>query len=309
MSLRCKNRLIGINAHHKGYRAYGDAYTETYIRLAAALGCSIYRINYNPTTPAMVSYIRSIIDSCHSHGMKVMLALDNLHGSAAEIRDRMVFTAEQLSDCVDYFQIFNETDIWCAQTDENTFYDSSDWTGMSTEYYNPERVKICIEKMKAAIGAFRETAPDAKLAVNIGSRHYPMLDWYIEAGLSWDIIAFDIYEIDLWDHAQFFDSMAARYPGYDFMVAECNYPANDGPYTEEEQAEWLHRFLTIMDSYESDRMLGVIIYELMDQPNIETDGTWSGEAHFGIVNTNPDYSPGEPKSAYYTVQKLLLGNT
>lgn len=301
-----QNRMIGINVHHKGTRAYGEAYTETYIRLAAELGCTIYRINYNPTTPSMVSYIRNIIDSCHSCGMKVMLSLDNLHGTVTEIHDRMVYAAEQLSDCVDYFQLFNETDVWCAQTDENTFYDSSDWTGMSEGYYNPERVKICIEKMRAAISAFRETAPDAKLVVNIGSRHFPMLDWYIRAGLSWDIIAFDLYEIDFWDHAQFFDSMAERYPGYDFMVAECNYPSNDGPYTEEQQAEWLSRFLHIMDAYASDRMLAVIIYELMDQPNIETGDAWSGEAHFGIVNTNADYSPGEPKLAYRTVQKLLL---
>lgn len=301
-----QNRMIGINVHHKGTRAYGEAYTETYIRLAAELGCTIYRINYNPTTPSMVSYIRNIIDSCHRCGMKVMLSLDNLHGTVTEIHDRMVYAAEQLSDCVDYFQLFNETDVWCAQTDENTFYDSSDWTGMSEGYYNPERVKICIEKMSAAISAFRETAPDAKLVVNIGSRHFPMLDWYIRAGLSWDIIAFDLYEIDFWDHAQFFDSMAERYPGYDFMVAECNYPSNDGPYTEEQQAEWLSRFLHIMDAYASDRMLAVIIYELMDQPNIETGDAWSGEAHFGIVNTNADYSPGEPKLAYRTVQKLLL---
>ena len=301
------NRMIGINAHHKGYRAYGEAYTETYIRLAAELGCRIYRINYNPTDASMLRYIRAIIDSCHRYGMKVMLALDNMHGTPAEIRDHMGFTAKHLADCTDYFQIFNETDIWCAMTDENTFYDSSDWTGMNTGYYNPARVKICVEKMTAAISAFRETAPDAKLVVNIGSRHFPMLDWYIEAGLSWDIIAFDIYEIDLWDHTRFFDAMAERYPGYDFMVAECNYPANDGPYTEEQQAEWLRSFLCMMDAYESDRMLGVIIYELMDQPNIETGDTWSGEAHFGIVNTNADYSPGKPKQAYFTVQKLLLG--
>ncbi len=101
----------------------------------------------------MVSYIRSITASCHNYGMKVMLALDNMHGTEDEIYHRMVFTAEQLADCVDYFQIFNETDIWCAMTDNNKFYDSSDRTGMITGFYNPERVKICIKKMEAAISA------------------------------------------------------------------------------------------------------------------------------------------------------------
>ena len=49
------------------------------------------------------------------------------------------------------------------------------------------------------------------------------------------------------------------------------------------------------------------VYELMDQPDIETGDDWSGEAHFGIVNTHADYSPGEPKLAYHAVQQILLG--
>lgn len=307
MSELKQNRMIGINAHHKGYPAYGEAYTETYIRMAADMGSTIYRINCNPTDDSTVKYIKDIAQSCHAYGMKIMLVLDRMDGTADAIYARMAYTAEQLADCIDYFQIFNETDIWCSLTDENKFYNISDWTGMSQGYYNPERVKICVEKMGSALSAFRKTAPEAKLVVNIGSRHYPMLDWYVKAGLSWDIIAFDIYDLDVWDHAQFFDEMAERYPGYDFMVAECNYPANSGPFTEEQQAEWLSSFLKILDDYESDRMIGIIIYELMDQPNYETDGKRNGESHFGIVRTNADYSPGEPKAAYRAVQKILLG--
>ncbi len=86
---------------------------------------------------------------------------------------------------------------------------------MTTDYYNPERVKVAVEK--------------------------------IEAGLEWDIIAFDIYALDLWDHHAFFRSMEERCPGYEFMVAECNSPANSGAFTDEQQAEWLTAFLKNMN--------------------------------------------------------------
>lgn len=302
-----QKRLFGVNIHSKIYPAYPEKYTSEYIRLAAEMGSTILRINYNPTDSDGLKYIKGVADECHASGMQIMLCMDDKSGTVDEISSRMKYTAENLADTIDYFQIFNETDVWCALKDDNTFYNSSNWTGMTKGYYNPERVKISIEKVGAAIKAFRDAAPEAKIVINVGSRHFPILDWYIEAGLSWDIIAFDIYEIDLWDHAAFFKKMEERYPGYDFMVAECNYPANNGPFTEEAQAKWLVDFFDIMDAYDSDRMKAVIIYELMDQPNIDKDGKYNGEAHFGIVSINEDYSPNAPKPSYYAVQKWILG--
>ena len=303
-----KNTIMwGVNAHNKGYMAYSEALAAEHIRLAAELGSRIYRINYNPRNAEMVNYITKIAGLCHDYDMKIMLVLDDMSGSPDEIYERMSYMANELDGIIDYFQLFNETDIWCSRKDDGTFYNVTNWTGMTTDYYNPERVEICIDKMRAAISAFRENAPEAQLVVNIGSRHYPMLDWYVEAGLEWDIIAFDIYDLDVWDHHAFFRSMEKRYPNYQFMVAECNYPANSGEFTEEEQAAWLTDFLKIMDSYESERMIAVMIYELMDEPNFESDGVRNGEAHFGIVNTNPDFTIGKPKAAYREVQKLLCG--
>ena len=299
--------MWGVNAHNRDYMAYPEKYTEEYIRLAAGLGCKIYRINYNPTNGDMLRYTKNVARLCHENQMKVMLVLDYMGGDVEVVGDRMRYMASELKDDIDYFQIFNETDIWCSFNEDGTMYNVSDWTGMSKDYYNPERVAVCTEKMRASINAFRETAPDAKLVVNIGSRHYPMLDFYIEAGLEWDIIAYDIYDLNVWDHHAFMKSMEKRYPDYEFMVAECNFPANSREFTDEEQAEWLTAFLKTMDSYDSEKLLAVMIYELMDEPNFEKDGIRNGEAHFGIVATNPDLSPGEPKTAYRTVQKLLCG--
>ncbi|MBE6757885.1 MAG: hypothetical protein E7552_04980 [Ruminococcaceae bacterium] len=301
------DKLWGVNAHHRdSYSAYRPNEDEA-IRLAAELGCTIYRINYNPSDERELAYIRGIIRKCHDHGMQVMLALDRFKDISNDIIARnMAFAAENLKDEVEYFQIFNETDIWCSMGEEGG-YDISDWTGMSEGYYNPERVTASVEKMKTALETFQRVAPEAKTVINIGSRHYPILDWYVKAGLRWDITAFDIYELDVWDHHAFFREMEERYPT-DFMVVECNYPANSGPFTEEAQAEWLTSFLKVMDDYKSDRMKAVIIYELLDQPEYELQkGSYHGESHFGLVRLNPDNSIDGKKRSFTAVQKLFKG--
>jgi len=300
-------KLWGINAHHKGFPTYGATNAKEHVRLAAELGSTIYRINFNPVTEEDVGYIGQIADWCHEYGMQVMLVLDRRTGTPEEIAERMTFTAKHLAGRIDYFQIFNETDIWASKTDDGSYYNITNWSGMTTDYYNPERVKICVERMTAALTAFKAAAPEAKVVINIGERHYPILDWYIEAGLSWDVIGFDIYLLDAWDHHAFFREMEERYPGYDFMVTECNYPALKGPYTEGQQVQWLRNFLKTMNEYDSDRLIGVMIYELLDQPNLQTDDKWYGEAHFGLINVNADYSIGEPKPSYREVQSLLCG--
>lgn len=303
-------KMYGVNIHNKNYPSYPGEFTDEYLDLAAYMGSNIVRINDNPTDEESVKYMKSIAKKCHSRGMQIMLCMDDKNGTPEEIADCMTYIAENLASDIDYFQVFNETDIWCSQNDDGSYYNNVyDWTGMTEDYYNPERVAICVEKMAAAVKAFRAAAPDAQLVINIGSRHYPVLDKYIEAGIEWDIIGYDIYELDIWDHAAFFKEMEERYPGYDFMVTECNCPPSN-PFKEEKRDKWIQKFFDIMEAYDSDRMKAVILYELMDEPNFEVEkgGIYDGESHFGLVNTNEDYTPGAPKSSYFAARKWILGD-
>ena len=300
--------LWGVNGHNKLHAPYGEANTAEILRLAAEMGSTVYRINYNPTTTEMVSYITDIIDRCHAYGMKVVLCMDDRSGTPEEISERMTYIAEHMKGKADYFQLFNEMDIWCAQTDDGTYYNPTNWKGETREYYNPERVPVAVEKMRAAVDAFRKAAPEAKLMINVGACHYPMLDWFVEAGISWDIIGFDLYDISYFKLSEFLGKMEERYPGYDFMIAECNYPVNNGKYLEEEQAAWLKNFFTLVNDCASERLIGVEVYELMDESTIQQDDEhWNGEAHFGIVNTGADGKPGPVKEAYRTLQTMLCG--
>ncbi len=301
--------LWGINGHHKGYAAYKEANEDEILQLAADMGCNIYRFNYNPKDMNGINYVRRIANKCHALGMQFMLVLDDYGGSTQEIADRMAFTAQHLGDEIEFFQIFNETDIYCAKADGGGLYNASDYTGISRDYYNPRRVEEMVAKMTAAMTAFQAEDPTGKIVVNFGRTHITMMDFYIEAGLSWDVMAIDNYEVwndRGWDYFDYFRDWEQRYPDYEFMIAECNYPFLNGMATEQQQLEWLDTFLRKMNEYQSDKFLGVIIYELLDQPDYEKQlGRYHGESHFGLVNTDANNDPTTPKAAYYHVQKLL----
>lgn len=300
--------LWGVNAHNNQYKAYNDQNTDEIIRLAADLGSTIFRINDNPTSPERLAYIRNVIRQCHARGMQVMLVMDWFDGPVEDIVKRMTVIARELKNEVEYFQLFNETDCWAACKDPEDgggLYDITDPTGQTPGYFNPKRVPIAIEKMKAAADVWHKEAPDAKLVINIGARHYPMLEWYRDAGITWDVVGVDIYEP--WDYHAFFRMLEEKFPTCDMMVAECNYPSNNGPYKEEDQAAWLQDFILTMNACDSDRLKAVIVYELLDQPNIQPTDKWEGEAHFGLVHVDPDLTITTPKPAYYTVQKLFKG--
>ena len=304
-----EDRLWGVNGHNSGYAAYKAQNLDQILQLAADMGSNIYRFNYNPVDMNGINYVRNIVNKCHALGMEFMLVLDNYGGSTQDIANRMAFTARHLGDEIEYFQIFNETDIYCSKADNGGLYNASDYTGISRDYYNPRRVAEMVAKMKAALTAFKAENPTGKIVVNFGRTHITMMDFYIEAGLEWDVMAIDNYEVwndRGWDYYDYFRDWEARYPGYEFMIAECNYPYLNGMATEQQQLQWLDTFLRKMNDYPSDRFLGVIIYELLDQPDYEKQlGRYHGESHFGMVYTDANNNPAQPKPAYYHVQKLL----
>ena len=61
-------------------------------------------------------------------------------------------------------------------------------------------------------------------------------------------------------------------------------------------------FIEQMNNVNSDKLLAVIIYELMDESTIQEGDEWNGEAHFGIVRN--DLAPKDAYRAYRTLSEL-----
>ena len=47
----------GIGGHNSAYPAYPERTYKEQVRLAAQMGCDIYRLNYNPTNMSMLNYL------------------------------------------------------------------------------------------------------------------------------------------------------------------------------------------------------------------------------------------------------------
>ncbi len=297
--------LWGVNAHNRGYVAYRDN-QEKAVALAAEMGSTIYRINYTPFNEEELVYIRTVAADCRARGMKTMLVLDRLRVPVEEIERDMTYVAENLKDDFDYFQIFNEVDCWCFWGDDDKLYnENGDHTGQSEDFYNPKRKAYVMERMEKAVRIFRRLAPQAKLVTTVAGRHFPAVDWCFDAGLKFDVVAFNMYDPEGFDHAEFFGRMAARYPDSEIMLAECNMNIFKGPYTEQQQADIIEDYCKTLQAIPCIK--AVILYELLDEPNRQNqkpDG-WEPEGHFGLVNMTDEHTVGEPKEAYRRMQKLL----
>ena len=51
----------GINAHHRGYAAYPEKNVKEHVRLAAAMGCKLYRFNLNPAGIRDLLYLDDVL--------------------------------------------------------------------------------------------------------------------------------------------------------------------------------------------------------------------------------------------------------
>ncbi len=294
----------GVTGHHSGYVAYPEQQLETQIRLAAELGVTIYRFNFNPVTEEQFAYLFRVLDLCDAYGLEMMLVLDDHGGTAEEIAVKHERIATRCRGRIPYYQIFNETDVYAMHTDQGTVYHQPVGTGEVIEQFNPVRVSEIEEKLRASIEVFRAADPDAALVVNFAFKHYAMIKAFHDAGLRWDIIGVDWYsDMESGEPlAEFLPRVQKALPDYEYMICECNIWAHN-PYTEEEQAAYLEGFVrSLADSPRIENLTAVIFYELLDEPAFG-----NGESHFGLVKNDISGTPQEKKQAYYAIQQWLCG--
>ena len=295
---------FGITGHNKGYEAYPESKLETQIRLAAELGVTIYRFNYNPVTEQDFAYLTDVLDLCDAYGLDMMLVLDDFGGTPEEIAQKHQKIATRCRGRIAYYQIFNETDVYAMHKDDGSIYHQPVGTGEHISQFNPARVQEIEQKLRASIAVFREFDPDAKLVVNFAFKHYAMIKAMHDAGLRWDIIGVDWYS-DMEGSeplADFLPRVQATLPDYEYMICECNIWAHT-PYTEQEQSAYLESFvLSLVNSGKIENLTAIIFYELLDEPAFG-----NGESHFGLVKSTRDGTPQEKKLAYSTIQGWLCG--
>ena len=299
-----KNWLWGVNGHNRNYPAYPESRLEDQIRLAAGLGVGLYRINCTPQSIGDFLYLDRVVELCEAYKLKVFLVCFD-HGlwnfaAPAELQDAARRIAARYRGRIAMYQLSNEQDIPALDLDR-----LKDPLGDVPEHYSPRKyaaIRDCLRFISAGI---REGDPDAKTVINISWRHTGLLTMLAADGLEWDISGLDWY-YDLADHggnnlADTLEKLCAL-PAPEVIVAEANAWEGDYRFTEQEQAESIRRAMEYYYRYPNDKLIGFVLYELLDEPDKE-----GGEGHFGLVVNDPHGCTGRVKPAYRMVASLLGG--
>lgn len=297
----------GVNGHNRAYAAYPEAALEGQIETAARLGAKLYRFNFNPVTEADFTYTERVVKLCEKYGMSLMLVLDDMSGTPDEIYSRQLEMAKRFAGRIEYYQLFNETDVYAMHTDDGSLYHDGD--GSTLADYAPARVKELTEKMLSSQKALREGDKNAKLVINFAWKHTALLKAYEDAGVEWDVTGIDWYS-DM-EGAAGIDyitgALDAMFPAKPYIICECNIWAHNS-YTEREQADYMRSFAdkVYVIARQNSNFTGMIVYELLDELNYEGD-SYNGEAHFGLVNCTSSGKIGEIKLAYSALRDMWAG--
>jgi len=298
----------GINIHNRGYKAYPERNLEDYIRLCAELGSTTVRLNCNPHSEGDYVYLDKAVQLCADYKMDMMLVLDDMftYKTEAEYEQYHAEIATHYKGKIKYYQVFNETDNYALFT-ENGIYVGGDGSQISQFY--PKRLEELMPKVLGSIKGLRKGDSDAQLVINCAWWHIAILEYYMEHGAKWDIIGIDWYskEEETKPIYGLFDHLLNKYPEYSLIICETNFWANDleSVYTDHEQAEWNSEFAQKVYRYPSDRVKGMIFYELMDEPTFEVSkGSYHGESHFGFIECDLDGNILRKKQTYDNIKEL-----
>lgn len=298
----------GIGGHNNFYPAYPERTYKEQVRLAAQMGCDIYRLNYNPTNMSMLNYLDKMVAEIQAYGMEVMLVMDDTSGTPQDVANRAKIVAGRYKKgsqygFIKYIQVFGEADIVALEQSGTTYkYD-----GSKPEHYDPKVVDEWYKKFNAALTTIRSVNKDAKTVVSFSYVHYGFLLALLERGLEWDIVGPDWYQ-DMGSFQKLMDPLKEAFPNHEFLICEANVQSNEDN-THSPLYDWNWLLAGMHDCYNEERIIGFIFYELLDElyflddPNIQ-----AREAHFGFVSCSRDGIIREPKPIFYAVQRMLGGD-
>jgi len=290
--------VFGVSGHSGVADAYPEETVEEQVRLVAESGAKLYRFDAPVgTTADKFVVMDKVVDLCKAYGLQMMVNVGGYWLKDDELTNTCKFIAKRYKGKIDYYQIFNETDIYCLKDPGNSTFETK---------YDMDKVKTISGKMKLGINALREVDPNAKLIVNFTYWRSDIVQYFINDGVKFDIVGFDWYS-GMGSIGKQIDDMIKLFPNHDFFICECNLIAT-AKYTEQQQSDFLTNTMIQMYKY-SDRLKGLVVYELFDQTKLETGDKYSEQAHYGIVVTDGLGDVLKPKKSFTDIQKLLGGSS
>ena len=323
-----KDFIWGVNGHPDVpyCPVYKTRNMPQQIKLAAELGCKMYRINSHYKTMDDYEKLDAIVYEAAKYGMELMLVLEDCNPLIVKSLATR-YNGKNGHGRIKYFQMHNET---------SGHFVTQWYEGHMREGYIMEKMNPYIKMFKDCAAALREAQPDCKIVINSASFSYFYFRILIENGVDFDVIGYDWYSRDhkclpyAKNHEnglETFEDLLDYLCSFkkEVIICEINeFPMFDlANETQKETIDKVNTQNTFLPdvtkqvaAYANKNPLlkGMIIYELLDEsfdsyPNDDPTRTddINGEAHFGLVYTNGKGDILQPKPVYAVMQQLMGG--
>ena len=310
----------GINHHGSWYNCYPEEYLEERIHLIAKSGATMVRINGQLGTD--MELIDQEVGLCNKYGLKIIMTiipsrdmgLEFIELSFKSLAER--YNGKNGRGFVDYIQAWNETDAELIKAKHGT----GGPAGNTYNAYYTEPVDgyadlpEYTEYFKAAAKGIHEADSDTKFMINFCYKGWASILWYLENGVEIDAIGWDSYgqSKDVTesttafkeDCENLYNDVIKKY-NVPVIICETNTTRSLIPdYNATHKLENYQTLFNIMEvAYSYDWMKGLVIYELLDEPNYS-----EAESNWGMVDCELGGIIGEEKPIYKELQRLWGGN-
>ncbi|HZX07104.1 twin-arginine translocation signal domain-containing protein [Kribbella sp.] len=280
--------------------SYPASGVQDQLALAASLGVGYYRVDFLlPTLDAAStdwSWYDAVVSAARAHGVQLMAILtvpDAIHDrDNAFIQSQVSMLVSRYAGQIPLYQIQNEMDGACIN--------GPGVDGSSINDYNPDVYGPVRDRMWAICDGVRASDSQAGRVVNMTWKHTGFLQLLNNDGLPYEVNGLDWY----WG----MDDMLAvlevinRFRQSEILLTELNITGGTQSSSEADQANYLATAVQTLRASAPDKVHGVYVYELLDQP------AWDdSQAHYGLVNVNPDGSWGAHKQAFGTFHQIITG--
>ncbi|MCL2551671.1 MAG: hypothetical protein FWE15_01435 [Actinomycetia bacterium] len=270
------------------------------IALAAELGVSYYRVDFLLPTAGSAStdwsWYDAAVSAAHAHGVG-LIAILTVPDSVANadngwLQDQVSMLVTRYAGQIPLYQIQNEMDGVCIN--------SAGVDGSSINDYNPDVYGPVRDRMAALGAGVRASDSQAGRLVNITWKHTGFLQLLNNDGLEYEVNGLDWY----WGTDDMLGVLEVinRFPQNEILLTELDIAGGTSSATEQEQADYIGTALQALTASAPDKVHGVCVYELFDQP------AWAdSQAHYGLVNVNADGTWGARKQAFTRYQQAIAG--
>ena len=278
--------LVGVCCHPSS--PYSQNW-EDMVYYTAKMGGKIIRIDLQGTNTENWDKFFAL---CKAYKLEVLgIVYDTTHAE---------FFSRRYGKQIKYMQVLNETDAEALVTGG----------GEGKESYNLNKIAELVGKFKEIIPIIRENSPQSEICINITYLHYGYFEHLLEQDVDFDVAGLDWYS-NMDSNGTLEDTVDAinKVTGKPVFICESNIWTNYGTPEENDNKmggviiDYIERCKRIQKSH---NILGYTVYELFNEPHKSGyEGVIKGEAYFGLMYVNDDYTLAEPKIAYYELQEYL----